>query len=181
MIGYLRGKVLKIGEAKLIIDCNGVGYSVAVKEMVHSLHDEVSLWIHTYVKEDVLALYGFAEEEELYLFEKLLGISGVGPKVALQVLKAGTPRAIEAAIREADVDFFTAVPGIGKKGAQRIIVELKGKIGKDLNLVDSPTREDALKGLINLGYLKTEAMEALKKVDRNLPAEEQIKLALKNG
>lgn len=182
MIGYLRGKVLKVLANKLIIDCSGVGYLVNVATTQnYRLGEETEVFVHTYVKEDVLSLFGFESEESQSLFEKLLGVSGVGPKVALNVLKAGNPEEIGQAIKEARVDFFTKVPGIGKKGAQRIIVELKGKLDKDLVFEDSLERIDAMRGLMNLGYLKAEAVKALEQVDSNITAAEQIKLALKHG
>lgn len=184
MIGYLNGEVIQISGNKLIVNCGGVGYSVSVvKPEKFLLNQETKLFVHTYVKEDALALFGFLEAAEVALFEKLLSVSGVGPKVAMSVFKAGSESEIKKAIRVADVSFFTGVSGIGKKGAQRIIVELKSKLGdeKDLDLSDSPQQADALKGLLGLGFSKAEAVEALKKVDKELSVEEQIKLALKHG
>lgn len=184
MIGYLKGELINFRENKLILDCNGVGYLVnVVRPENYKLREKAELFIYTQVKEDALALYGFNSNEEVLLFEKLLSVSGVGPKVGMSVFKAGMVNEIKKAISEANVAFFTAVPGIGKKGAQRIIVELKSKLGseKELDLSESPMQAEALKGLMGLGFSKAEGIEALKEVDKNLRVEEQIKLALKHG
>ena len=184
MIGYLDGVVIHISLNKLIVSCGGVGYNVnVVSPIEYKIDDKAKFFIHTYVREDALALYGFKTSEGVSLFEQLLSVSGVGPKVAMSVFKAGTETEIKTAISEAKVEFFTQVSGIGKKGAQRIIVELKSKLGniRELELNESPATADALKALVGLGFTKLEASEALKKVDKNLGVEEQIKQALRNG
>ncbi len=186
MIGYLIGEIFEIGQGSLILLVGGVGYKILVPASLVSgwrVGEKIALRTYTYVREDVLSLFGFRTKNQLELFEKLLSVSGVGPKLALGVFNAGTAEEIVSAIRRAEVDFFTAVSGIGKKGAQRLIVELKSKVGteEEIDLSDWPERDDAFKGLMGLGFSRGEAIQALKKIDKKIPVEEQIKLALKNG
>ena len=186
MIGLLNGKVIRKEMGKVIIDVNGVGYEVNVNARLNNklvLDDTVSLDIYTHVREEVLALYGFADQEEKRLFEKLISVSGIGPRMAMTVMESGSKAEIVDAIRGGNVNFFTAVPGIGTKGAQRLLVDLKRKLGGDTNtdLGDYPNQSDALKGLVALGLSKVEAIESLKKIDPRLSAEEQIRLALRDA
>ena len=186
MIGLLRGRVTRKEAGKVIIEVNGVGYEVNVNGRLNNklvLDEKVSLDIYTHVREEVLALYGFIDLEEKKLFDKLISVSGVGPKMAMTVMESGSKDEIVEAIRNGNVSFFTTVPGIGTKGAQRLIVDLKSKLGGDekLDLSDYPNQADALKGLVALGLTKAEAIESLKKIDGRLSAEEQIRLALRDG
>lgn len=186
MIGLLKGKVIRKETGKIIVEVNGVGYEVNVNARLNNklvLDEQVVLDIYTHVREEVLALYGFADQEEKQLFEKLISVSGIGPKMAMTVMESGSKSEIVEAIRNGNVSFFTAVPGIGTKGAQRLIVDLKSKLGGDekLDLADYPNQADALKGLVALGLTKAEAFESLKKIDGRLSAEEQIRLALRDG
>ena len=181
MIARLRGHIAGRAGSGLIVDVNGVGYLVHATPTVHRLGDgEVTIQIHTVVREDALQLYGFATAEERELFELLLGVSGVGPKVALSIVSGSTPVELRKAIARDDVKRFQAIPGIGLKTAQRVVLELKEK----LVLVDtgSPggdlTARDAL---VELGYSLVEAEQALAAVDPDLSVEERVREALRSA
>src|SRR5438105_15116775 len=129
MIARLRGRIAGRAGTGLIVDVNGVGYLVHAIPSVQRLGDgEVTVEIHTVVREDALQLYGFATAEERELFELLLGVSGVGPKVALAILSGSSPAELRRAIVRDDVKRFQAIPGIGLKTAQRVVLELKEKL-----------------------------------------------------
>lgn len=187
MIGFLSGKLLEADLSTIIIDVSGVGYLVHPSASVIgknlSAGDKIDLPIFTHVREDQITLFGFSSRLELELFKQLLTVSGVGPKSALAIVGSGTVSAIKSAISNADVDFFQSVPGIGKKTAQRIIIDLKSKIGEakelDLSSVEIKQRKDLLSALKTMGITADEAKEAIKNVDANLPLQEQIRLALK--
>jgi Holliday junction DNA helicase RuvA len=171
MIALVSGRVAVRRADHVVVDCGGVGYRLAVSSetlsRVPAIGHEVTLHAHLVVRDDALALYGFATEEERELFLMLLGVQSVGPKVALAVLSGGPPRELLAALAAGDTARFQAVPGIGKRTAERIIVELREKVGATLpEQVISITRRDdpralAREGLIGLGYSVTEADELL--------------------
>jgi Holliday junction DNA helicase RuvA len=131
MIGHLRGTVLKVSEKSLLLDVGGVGYKIqSPLSTLITLQEgaSCSLFIHTHVREDALALYGFENEEELELFEKLRDVSGIGPKSALAMLSVHSPASIADAIERSDAELLAHTPGIGKKTAEKVILELKGKV-----------------------------------------------------
>jgi Holliday junction DNA helicase RuvA len=186
VIARLRGRPVVRRPEGLVLDVNGVGYLVAATTRALRLADgdgEVSLEIHTHVREDALQLYGFAEAAERELFEQLLSVSGIGPKVALAIVSGSTPAELRRAIVLEDTARFEAIPGIGKKTAQRVVLELKEKVGA----VDIPapeTRPDILvarDALVELGYSVGDAERALADVDPELPAEERVRVALKKA
>lgn len=193
MIGFLKGKVEFVDGPYIILDVNGVGYRVLVPSKIFShakIKEELKLFIYTHVREDTLDLFGFADLSDLKLFEKLISVSGVGTKTALNVFSIGTRDSIIEAIIKGDVDFFTQVPRLGKKNAQKIIIELKGKLGSLEDLDLSGESDDAAREVLlvlkSFGFSSTEAREAIKNIDKNLPAgrqeqtiEEKIRLALK--
>jgi len=126
MIGFLSGQVKSSQLGKIIIDINGVGYLVHIPSNLNPTpSSKVDLHIHTQVKEDDISLYGFTQATEMELFRHLISVSGIGPKIALTVLSVGSPDQILSAIKSSNIDFFTSISGIGKKGAQRLIIELK--------------------------------------------------------
>jgi Holliday junction DNA helicase RuvA len=180
MIGRLRGRVAgRVGQA-LIVDVNGVGYLVSATPSVQRLGDgEISIEIHTVVREDALALFGFATGEERELFELLLGVSGVGPKVALAIVSGSTPAELRRAIARDDVKRFQAIPGVGLKTAQRVVLELKEK----LPFVETGPPESgdltARDALVELGWTLVDAERALAAVDPELPVEEQVRHVLR--
>jgi holliday junction DNA helicase RuvA len=180
MIARLRGRISGRAGTGLIVDVNGVGYLVHATPSVHRLGDgEVSIEVHTVVREDALQLYGFAAADERELFELLLGVSGVGPKVALAIVSGSTPVELRRAIARDDVKRFQAIPGIGLKTAQRVVLELKEKlVGLDIGGPESGdlTARDAL---VELGWSLVDAERALAEVDSDLPVEEQVRHALR--
>ncbi|HET8775068.1 MAG TPA: Holliday junction branch migration protein RuvA [Thermoanaerobaculia bacterium] len=176
MIAILRGTLLEKSPSRLIIDVSGVGYDVQVPLSTFYALGEigapVTLRTHTHVREDVLALYGFLTALEQDLFERLIAISGVGPKLALAVLSGIEPPELIRAVRTQDVARLTSIPGIGKKTAERIALELKDRLPASLKAVDTPTaappadqlRDDVLSALVNLGYQRPVAEKAVEKV-----------------
>jgi Holliday junction DNA helicase RuvA len=183
VIARLRGRVVGRQGAALVVDVNGVGYLVQATPSVHRLGDgEITLEVHTVVREDALQLFGFASAEERELFELLLGVNGVGPKVALAIVSGSAPADLRRAIARDDVKRFQAIPGVGLKTAQRVVLELKEKLplavadgagdGSDL------TARDAL---VELGWSLVDAERALAEVDGSLPLEEQVRQALRQA
>ena len=170
MIGSLRGRLLSKRAGSVIIDVQGVGYEVAVPTgAMAALPEqgvEVFLHIHTHVKEDGIKLYGFASEQERQVFGTLLGVNGVGPKLALNVLSSLPGGAFQEAVQREDTALLSKVPGIGKKTAARIILELKNKLPAITASVKDAVFEDALSALVNLGYKKDEAGKAIEKARR---------------
>jgi Holliday junction DNA helicase RuvA len=177
VIAFLRGSLAEKTANRIVVDVAGVGYDVLVPlSTFYVLGDEgsaVSLRIHTHVREDVIALYGFATRLEQDLFERLIAINGVGPKLALAVLSGIEPAALIRAVRTQDVARLTAIPGVGKKTAQRIGLELKDRLPASLQAAEpaqeraAPTdqlRDDLLSALVNLGYHRPNAEKAVEQV-----------------
>jgi Holliday junction DNA helicase RuvA len=181
MIARLRGRIAGRSGAGLIVDVNGVGYLVHAAPSVQRLGTgDLTIEVHTIVREDALQLYGFATSEERELFELLLGVSGVGPKVALAIVSGSTPAELRRAIARDDVKRFQAIPGIGLKTAQRVVLELKEKLSAADALVSEPAEETlARDALVNLGWSLLDAERALAAVDASLPVEEQVREALR--
>jgi Holliday junction DNA helicase RuvA len=179
VIAQLRGAIVEKHPSRLIVEVGGIGYDVQVPLSTFYVLGEpgtpVTLRIHTHVREDVIALYGFATALEQYLFERLIAISGIGPKLALAVLSGIEPAQLVKAIRLQDVARLTAIPGIGKKTAERIGLELKDRLPAALQAAgqepaatpEDQLRDDLLSALLNLGYQRAVAEKA---VDRGLKA-----------
>jgi len=188
MIGFLKGKVELLKRPFVIIDVNGVGYKVLVPETIYSklsLEEKVKIFTYTYVREDALDLFGFLEAEDLGLFESLLTVSGIGPRTALNIFSFGGRKDIIEAIIKGDVTFFTSVPRLGTKNAQKIIIELKNKMGSsaDLDLSGKDLLENAevVQALKNFGFSVSEAQKAVREIKQaGLTTEEKIRLALKS-
>ena len=181
MIARLRGRVAGRAGPGLILDGNGVGYLVHAAPAVQRLGGgEITIEIHTIVREDALQLYGFATAEERELFELLLGVSGVGPKVALAIVSGSTPAELRRAIARDDVKRFQAIPGVGLKTAQRVVLDLKEKLSvADALAADANDGTLARDALVNLGWSLLDAERALATVDEALPVEEQVREALR--
>jgi len=182
VIARLRGRVAGRAGTGLVVDVNGVGYLVHASPSVHRLGGgEITVEVHTIVREDALQLYGFATADERELFELLLGVNGVGPKVALAIVSGSTPAELRRAIARDDVKRFQAIPGIGLKTAQRVVLELKEK----LTLVDVGGGDEegltARDALVELGWTLVDAERALADVDASLPVEEQVRSALRQA
>ena len=195
MFYYVEGKAAHIEPNLVVIDCGGVGYACATTNYTLSQlkkGERAKLYTYMNVREDAVELFGFASQSELHSFKLLLGVSGVGPKAALSILSANTPANLAMAVVMGDEKALTAAPGIGKKIAQRIILELKDKLAKEQSsfsgdtgamlpvaVPDDKTRE-AGAALAVLGYSASEVTAALKGIDMDaLPLEEIIRQALK--
>jgi holliday junction DNA helicase RuvA len=166
----------------VVLDVNGVGYLLRLTlRALRKTEAEREVTIDTYlhVREDALQLYGFAEPAERELFEQLLSVSGVGPKVALAIVSGSTPTELRRAIALEDTSRFIAIPGIGKKTAQRVVLELKEKLGVELIEGDGVPDLVARDALVELGYTMVEAERALATTDPALPPEERVRQALK--
>ena len=194
MIAYLRGRLFEKHPTRVIVDVNGVGYEVAVPlSTFYTLGDpggEVSLRVHTHVREDQLALYGFGTPLELAVFERLIGVSGIGPKLALAVLSGLEPRELVAAIERADIGRLTSIPGVGKKTAERIAMELRDRLpgalaGAEGGAAASPRdaeRDDLASALGNLGYDRRaidKALDAVSEEASGASFEQRLRAALK--
>ncbi len=187
MVGLLKGKIELLFRPFVIIDVNGVGYKVLVSENVYkklNTKDSVKVYTYTYVREDSLELFGFLELEDLILFENLITVSGVGPKTALNIFSFGERKDIIEAIVKGDVSFFTSVPRLGVKNAQKIIIELKNKMGADheidLSGKDFAQNLEVMEALKAFGFTNLESQKALRTIKgQSLSLDEKIKMALK--
>jgi len=190
MIALVKGMIAEKREKSLtVMTSGGVGYAVNVRPAVSlnkSLGQEITLFTYSYIREDAFDLYGFESRSELNIFELLLSVSGIGPKTAMNVLLSGSPEDIVSAISKGDTAFFTATPGIGTKGAQRIIVDLQSKVGAmgelDLSAEQSSENKQVIEALRGFGFREYEAREALKSLPKGtkLSLEQKVKLALKS-
>lgn len=185
MIGHIEGTVRAVRHTFAIISAGGVGYKIALtKEALAGLKPEgtASLWTHLAVREDALDLYGFRTEEELRIFELLLTVSGIGPKSAMAVLDVASVETLRSAISQANAEYLIEVSGIGKKTAEKIVLELKDKIGASAGEGAHALRGDqeAQEAMRALGYSQNEAREALRKVPRSvLNSNDRLREALK--
>lgn len=167
MIGFLKGNVLHVKENVLILNVSGVGYKVLCPlPLLLSLveNQELSLYIHTHVREDQLTLFGFKDEQDLFLFEKLTSVSGIGPKGALSMLSVHSPSSIAHAVENGDASTLSSTPGVGKKTAEKIIIELKGKLSHLLGSIENDTTYEVRLALETLGYTAKEIREALQEI-----------------
>ncbi|MDB4939711.1 MAG: ruvA [Candidatus Doudnabacteria bacterium] len=183
MIGYIKGKIIGKTENQLLLENNGIGYRIMATPKILELPLNSEIEVHTYlqVREDALNLYGFQTISELNFFELLITVSGVGPKMAMSVLSAGDIDLVRNAIISQDVAVFTKVGGVGKKTAERIIMELKEKLGSISggSFVGGGS-DDILTALEGLGYSTREIKEVLSKIDHSLTSEEKLRQALKH-
>jgi holliday junction DNA helicase RuvA len=176
MIAYLRGKLLAKHPNQAIVETGGVGYDITISVPTFSelpgVGAEVALHVHTHVREDSIALYGFLRTAEKQLFEKLISVSGIGPKLAITILSGMAADEMAGAIRGNDVARLTRIPGIGRKTAERLVLELRDKLpaatpdapaASPMNAVE----EDVLSALLNLGYQRTAAEKAVASAAKN--------------
>lgn len=194
MYAYIKGSLEVKTRGYIVIDVNGIGYKIFMSETAISELGEIGqvVKVHTYlkVKEDEMSLYGFNTNEELRMFELLLSVSGIGAKSAINILSNITPSSFALAVITNDVAKIKALPGIGPKGAQRIILELKDKLNKEQEIeevekkaekvIDIQKYNEAISALQVLGYSKKEIEKALQGINEELTVEEIIKLGLKN-
>lgn len=181
MIGSLRGDIIEIGPNWVLLEIGGIGYRVQIPSSVLSLlktGQEQFLYIHEQLREDAHELYGFISSDDLRLFTKLLSVSGVGPKVAMTLLSMGSAETVQRAVMSGDLDALTALPGVGKKTAQKIILELKGQL-VEAEQIPSVDRDvaDALQGM---GYTSAQVRDALKQISTDVQdPSERIRAALR--
>jgi Holliday junction DNA helicase RuvA len=189
MIATLEGKVSqKLGDL-VVLECGGVGYGVNVTfEDFGALNtdDNAKLFIYEHIRENAHDLFGFRGLETKYLFEQLLSVNGVGPKMALAILSVANSGQVRKAIAAGDTKFISQASGVGKRVAERVVVDLKDKVGlasdetaTDFLTASANPNDEALQGLVALGYSVQDAAEALKGIDEKLPPQERIKAALK--
>jgi holliday junction DNA helicase RuvA len=176
MIAYLKGEILKVAEKNIVLNVNGVGYKVLTNTTNMKSGVEIEMLIHTVVREDALELFGFPNESSLHLFEKLINISGIGPRSALAIVHVGSVESLSAAINKGDIGYLTAVGGIGKKTAEKIILELRGQLS-DLDYVSGDN--EVVAALKSMGYSERDAQVAAKGATGETVSA-KIKSALKN-
>lgn len=194
MIGYLHGRVIALYTDHCLLDVHGVGYRVFVANSTRTklrLKEEASLFVYTSVREDAIVLYGFAAEEEYDLFLQLIGVSGIGPKVALGILSAITVEGLCHAIQNKQASVLTKLPGIGKKSAERLILELKDKVAfrgsaeeelltiENAEEVGDDAASEAMAALQSLGYTPSEIAPVIRKTAKYKTTEAIIKASLK--
>jgi len=183
MIGRLEGRIHQIDPGRVLIDVGGVGYLVSTTlRAIHELgaSERAALLIHTQVRDDAIELYGFSGRDELEAFERLIAVAGVGPRIALAVLSSLAPDELASVVSTGDVARLTMTPGVGKKTAQRILLELKGRLSATAKTCGD-LRGDAASALVNLGYRQAQAMRAVEAVMADNPADdvgEVLRLAL---
>ncbi len=193
MIATLNGVVSEKLAGLVVIDVQGVGYGIYVTAEDHGrliVDADAKVFVYEHVREQAHDLFGFLSYDTQKLFEQLLGVNGVGPKMALNVLSIGTASGVRAAIAGGDVKFIQRAPGVGKRVAERLVVELKDKVGLlgvDLESTgllqaeDNLLKDEAVEGLVSLGYTAADAGRALAGIDPELPTAERVKLALKGA
>jgi holliday junction DNA helicase RuvA len=187
MIGRIAGILLEKNPPQILVDCNGVGYLLEVPmSTFYNLPDlgsKVALLAQFIVREDAQILFGFATAQERDTFRQLIKISGVGPRTALSILSGMSVADLSQAVTLQDVNRLTKVPGIGKKTAERLLLELKGKLGADIGAginLQNDAQADILQALVALGYSDKEASASLKMLPKDVQVSEGIKLALKS-
>ncbi|CAN5624835.1 Holliday junction branch migration protein RuvA [soil metagenome] len=190
MIAMLRGEVVEVEAVGIVLECAGVGFGIKVTGTDHGLLQsgvEVRVYIYEHIKEDAHDLYGFLSKETKQLFEQLLTVKNVGPKVAMALLDIDSVNGVKSAIAEGDVKKLQSAKGVGKRAAEQIVVELRDKVGiaSDDRAESVITRgavrqsDEALMALLSLGYVESDALEALSIIDASLSTEERIRLALR--
>jgi Holliday junction DNA helicase RuvA len=189
MIGSIKGKIILKKDKFVIVETGGLGYKVYVStDTLNALRlrlgqneksELFSFWTHLHVKEDAQDLYGFLDYQELEFFELLIGVSGIGPKGALAVLSVAPIETLKKAISTGDTSYLTKISGIGRKTAEKIVIELRDKVGEEKEGISLQGEIDVLEALKSLGYSQIEAREALKKVSGEKDTGKKIREALK--
>lgn len=190
MIAFLQGQVTEKIADSVVLDCNGVGYGVLVTfEDFGALQtgEKTKLYVHESIRENAHDLFGFRTLEAKQLFELLLSVKGIGPKMALAILSVAGLTHVRQAIAAGDTKFIAQAKGVGRKAAERVVVDLKDKVGlaaseaaTEFLTSSADPSDEAIQGLVSLGYSVQDAAEALQTVDKKLPTADRIKLALKH-
>jgi Holliday junction DNA helicase RuvA len=191
MIASLRGKVVHKDSDGIILECAGVGYglSLSMRDLVNLAHEgqEAFVWVHTHVSQDNIRLYGFGQREELHIFELLLSVGGVGPRLALTILSDLSGDELAQAVEQNSVATLTKISGVGKKTAQRLLLELKDKITRSssalpvLRLGQNQLEYDLISALENLGFKMSIAEDAAKHAISNMPEEDNLSILVKEA
>lgn len=181
MIAYLRGKVFEMHDNALILDVQGVGYDVTASK--NTLDDmtigaDSAVWVHTHVREDAFSLFGFSSKVEKHLFESLIKVNGIGPKLAIQILSGATLDQIIQLIENEDVKGLCQLPKVGKKTAEQMILSLRGKLVVDAASAPSNTKTELQSALSHLGFKPADIDKVLTKVEQQMPFEDQLRHAL---
>jgi Holliday junction DNA helicase RuvA len=185
MIGHLEGRVLELVPGRVVVEAAGVGYEVNVPLSAHRIltgKERIGLHVHTHVREEVLALYGFPTRAERDAFRALIAVAGVGPRIALALLSGLSPDELAAAVAGEEWKVLAAVPGIGRRTAERLVVELKGKLAVAAQVLAPGVREDAVSALVNLGYplkLADEIVAGLLREEPEIELGELLRRALR--
>lgn len=185
MISFLKGEILNTKIGEIILEVNDVGYRLSInRDLAVRIGEQKSFFIHQHIREDTDDLYGFETIEELNLFEKLISVSGIGPKAGMTIMSISGPGKIIAAISSEDIGFFTAIPGIGKKVATKIILELKSKIaGTDIENILSSSRDasNVVDAMMSLGYKKQDILPLITKIPADIKtSQEKVRWLLKS-
>jgi len=185
MISHISGQLVQKELNSLVIDVNGVGYEIlTTSRLIDSLsaNSTIILYTHHHVREQSQELFGFDSIEAKDLFQKLITVNGVGPKAGLAIMNLGEEEEIRSAIASGDTSYINSASGVGKKGAEKVILELKDKVGGVIKSTTSlgTHEDDALEALLSLGYSKQQSVKALSKIDSDMAVENKIKLALKD-
>lgn len=182
MISRVTGQIVEVGVGRAVVDVAGVGYELLMPQPVLeklSVGSNTTLLTYHHVRENAQELYGFDEIDAKALFEQLLGVSGVGPKSALAIMSLGDQQRLRTAIANEDAGFIAAASGVGKRSAERVIVELKDKVGEQAGVHGAPAGDDAVAALMALGYSTSQAVQALKDLGADLSTEARVKAALR--
>lgn len=184
MISYVKGKTILNNLNFLIVENCGVGYKVYVSPSISfKKGEECELFVHHHLKEDISDLYGFLTFEDLSIFQKLISVNGVGPKAGMAIMSKSHAEEIVNAIENENVSFFLSVPGIGKKVAARIILDLKSKLSKDsiIKLAEEKVSDDLIEALVSLGYKKADINKMMRHIPDDIETDqEKIRWVLKN-
>lgn len=190
MIATLKGKVSEKLIDSIILDVNGVGYGLLVPQETYNnlnVNDETKLYIYEHVRENMYDLYGFSDTSAKELFMQLINVNGVGPKVGINILSIGSLSSVRQAIASGNLKLIQTAPGVGKRVAERVLIELKDKVGLVSSLDesslligdDAALKDEAVQALVALGYSVSDAVTSLKNVNSELPTKERVTLALK--
>jgi holliday junction DNA helicase RuvA len=188
MIARLRGEVIEHEDSRIVVDCGGVGYGVQVcydEQQKLSLGSKCDLFIAEQIKEDAHELYGFSAKSRKQLFGLLISVNGVGPKAGMAILNIGSEGQVRSAVASGDTKFISAANGVGKKVAERVVVDLKNKVGLEASdgavdfLSDSVASDEAVEALTALGYSSQDAVELLRGVDPKFTTSERVRSALR--
>lgn len=190
MIARLKGQIIEHDGDTVVVECSGVGYGVLVPVDEQSklpVGTSANLFIAEHIKEEAHDLFGFSVKSRKLLFDLLTSVNGIGPKAAMAILNIGSEGQVRSAIASGDTKYITAAKGVGKKVAERAVVDLKNKVGLEASesatdfLSDAAVTDEAVEALVALGHTPQDASELLRKIDSSLPTQERIRIALKGA